>query len=376
MQRFSKLLFIGGVCLILNLLLVTVITTRTQTHAEASLLQQTSSYSVLGAPTVSATFINSVLAAYGSPAAGTGQALFNDGVSSGIDPVYALAFFLHESSFGTAGVARYTHSLGNLRCIPGPACYDGFASFPTWEAGYAAWYGLIRNVYVDTWHLTTIEQIIPTYAPSGDNNNVSGYIAAVEGAVNSWRSGQISNFGVVSPSSDVPSGTSSALPVPVKRTPYPADGYSIAGTPTVDVAFINQILTQYRSSAAGNGQLFYDEGVKYGIDPIYGLAFFMRDSTFGTVGLARVTHSLGPIPAPVTSGCHCTDFHGYRSYATWQDGISDWFQYMHDYFIQQMGLTTVSQIVSVYVTTNDTLAIHATIQAIEYRVDVWRKAQG
>ncbi len=374
MKRFPKLLLIGGVCLVLNLLLVTVITTRTQIHAESSHLAQPSSYSVLGVPTVSAAFINSVLAANGSPAAGTGQALFNDGVSSGIDPVYALAFFMHESSFGTAGVARYTHSLGNLRCIPGPPCYDGFASFPTWEAGYAAWYGLIRDVYVDTWHLTTIEQIIPTYAPSGDNNDVGGYIAAVESAVNSWRRGQIS-FGSVPRVPAIDSG-GSQLPPPVTRSPYPADGYPIAGKPTVDAAFIDQILTQYRSPAAGNGQLFYDEGVKYGIDPVYALAFFMRDSTFGTVGLARVTHSLGPIPAPVTSSCHCMDFHGYRSYATWQDGIIDWFQYMHDYFIQQMGLTTVSQIVSVYVTTNDTLAISAAIRAIEYRVGVWRKAQG
>ncbi|MHB8600520.1 MAG: glucosaminidase domain-containing protein [Ktedonobacteraceae bacterium] len=373
MKRFSKHLFVGGICL--NLLLVIVITAQTRTHAETPLLPQASSYSVLGSPTVSAAFINSVLVANNSPAAGTGQALFDGGVISGIDPVYALAFFMHESSFGTAGIARYTHSLGNLRCIPGPDCYDGFASFPTWEVGYTAWYGLIQDVYVDTWHLSTVEQIVPTYAPSSDHNNVSAYIGAVESAVNSWRSGQISNFGQVPPVSVPSSGGSSALPSMMTHNPYPADGYSIQGKPTVDATFINQILTQYHSPAAGNGQLFYNEGVKYGIDPIYALAFFMRDSTFGTVGLARATHSLGPIPTPTTSTCHCTDFHGYRSYTTWQDGITDWFHYMHDYYLQQMGLTTVSQIVSVYVTTNDNLAIHATIKAIEYRVDVWRKAQ-
>lgn len=371
MKRFSKLLFLGGISLILLL----AVSSQVQIHAETSLLSQTSSYSVPGSPTVSAAFINSVLAAYNSPASGKGQALFDDGVTYGIDPVYALAFFMHESSFGTAGVAQYTHSLGNLRCIPGPACYDGFASFPTWEAGFIAWYGLIRDVYVDTWHLSTIEQIIPTYAPSGDHNNVSAYIGAVESAVDSWRSGQISNFGPVPHVSGPVSGGSSVPPATITRNPYPADGYSIQGKPTVDAAFINQILTRYHSPAIGNGQLFYDQGVKYGIDPIYALAFFMRDSTFGTVGLARATHSLGPIPSPVTSTCHCTDFHGYRSYTTWQDGITDWFQYMHDYFIQQMGLTTVSQIVSVYVTTSDGLAIHAAINAIEYRVDVWRKAQ-
>ena len=91
----------------------------------------------------------------------------------------------------------------------------------------------------------------------------------------------------------------------------------------------------------GKGQLFYDAGVKYGIDPIYALAFFMRDSTFGTVGLARATRSLGPLPMSDTRqpACHCQDSHGYRSYATWDTSIADWFHYMHDYYVKQMGLT-------------------------------------
>src|SRR6266699_3519610 len=68
-------------------------------------------YSVLGPPTVSAAFINQVLAAYHSPAAGLGQALYDNGVRTGIDPVYALAFFMHESAFGTTGEARKTLAL-------------------------------------------------------------------------------------------------------------------------------------------------------------------------------------------------------------------------------------------------------------------------
>src|SRR6266705_541879 len=189
MKRFSKLLSIGGTCLIL-LLGVT-----SQAHAATPLLQRTSSYSVLGPPTVSATFINQVLASYHSPAAGKGQALFDDGVTYGVDPVFALAFFMHESSFGRTGVARFSLSLGNLRCIPQYSCIAGFSAFPTWEAGYVAWYSLIRKVYVDTWGLSTVEQIIPTYAPASDHNNVAGYINAVERAVDAWRSGQIAEFG-------------------------------------------------------------------------------------------------------------------------------------------------------------------------------------
>ena len=54
-------------------------------------------YAVLGPPTITADFINQVLSSYGSPAAGKGLALYNYGVEYGIDPVLALAFFLHES---------------------------------------------------------------------------------------------------------------------------------------------------------------------------------------------------------------------------------------------------------------------------------------
>jgi hypothetical protein len=146
---------------------------------------------VVGAPTVSAHFIDQVLVAYHSPAAGTGQALYTLGVEYGIDPVIALAFFLHESRFGTQGEARFSRSLGNLRCIAGAVCQDGYAWFPTWQAGYEAWYRLIRQVYVETWGCITVEQIIPRYAPASDGNNEVAYIQAVEQAVQTWRSGQV-----------------------------------------------------------------------------------------------------------------------------------------------------------------------------------------
>ncbi|GAC1394322.1 MAG: hypothetical protein NVSMB38_26390 [Ktedonobacteraceae bacterium] len=152
---------------------------------------QTGPYSVLGAPSVNADFINRVLDAYGSPAAGKGQALYDMGVKYGIDPAFALAFFQHESSFGKAGEARSSLSLGNLRCIPDAQCTDNYAWFPTWEAGFEAWYKLIRNLYVAVWGLTTVDQIIPRYAPTADNNNEAAYIAALKRELDAWHAGQI-----------------------------------------------------------------------------------------------------------------------------------------------------------------------------------------
>jgi hypothetical protein len=155
--------------------------------------------SVTGPPTISADFIDKVLSAYGSPAAGTGQALYDDGVAAGIDPVYALAFFLHEDSFGKTGIGAANHSLGNIRCSAGYACQYGFRSYSTWEDGYRDWYQLILLGYVQG-QITipivghpcrTVEQIIPVYAPSSDGNNVTAYIDAVLSAVRAWRAGSI-----------------------------------------------------------------------------------------------------------------------------------------------------------------------------------------
>jgi len=150
---------------------------------------QAGPYSVLGKPTISADFINQVLASYNSPAAGKGQTLYDLGVKYGIDPAFALAFFMHESTFGTAGEARLSLSLGNLRCIPNFKCQDGYAWFNSWEDGFEAWYRLIRNLYVAQWGLVTVDQIIPRYAPNSDNNNEAVYISSLKHYLDTWHAG-------------------------------------------------------------------------------------------------------------------------------------------------------------------------------------------
>jgi Mannosyl-glycoprotein endo-beta-N-acetylglucosaminidase len=154
---------------------------------------------VQGKPSISAAFINRVLALGHSPARGTGAALYRLGVQYGIDPAYALAFFLHESGLGTTGVAVATLSLGNIRCSNGYSCIDGFRAYASWEQGYRDWYRLILYGYVEgqitiplAGHVcTTVEQIIPVYAPSSDHNDVAAYIAAIRNAVSTWRAGEV-----------------------------------------------------------------------------------------------------------------------------------------------------------------------------------------
>ena len=111
-------------------------------------------HSILGKPTISAAFIDRVLAAARSPAAGTGQTFYDAGVTSGIDPAWSLSFFHHESDYGTTGEARVSLSMGNMRCLgPGyedlhPMCRNNFAWFPSWKDGIVAWYRMMLNGYV------------------------------------------------------------------------------------------------------------------------------------------------------------------------------------------------------------------------------------
>jgi len=144
-------------------------------------------------PTISPAQIDAVLGQYKSPAVGSGQAVYDLGLRYGINPAYALAFFIHESSAGTQGVAAVTKSFGNIRCTPGYECYQtsgngSFRRYSSWEAGAEDWYKLIKDQYIGKWGLKTLEQIIPVYAPSADRNNPTMYIQQVARLVESWRS--------------------------------------------------------------------------------------------------------------------------------------------------------------------------------------------
>lgn len=125
--------------------------------------------SVLGGPSLSPDLINQVLSVAGSPAAGTGQALYDLSVQSGIDDAYALAVFQKESSFGRYGAGFEDHALGNIVCAGYPTCNGRFRAYASWSAGYADFYHLITTEYVAR-GLTTVETITPVYAPSAEND--------------------------------------------------------------------------------------------------------------------------------------------------------------------------------------------------------------
>ena len=154
-------------------------------------------HAVVGQPTLTAQFIDSVLSHYGSPAAGTGRIWIEMGQQYGIDPAYALAFFIHESSAGTnpgwAGIkpgGGSTHNVGNIICAGYATCFGRFRDYDSWQSGIEDWYKLIATEYVNDRGAATVEQIIPIYAPAFEND-VNNYVQTVVGLANSWRQGVV-----------------------------------------------------------------------------------------------------------------------------------------------------------------------------------------
>jgi murein DD-endopeptidase MepM/ murein hydrolase activator NlpD len=110
-----------------------------------------------------------------------------------IDPAFAVAFFIHESTAGTApGWAGLkpdgstTHNVGNIICAGYDTCYGRFRDYGSWEEGIADWYRLISVEYIEGRGTETVAEIIPIYAPAFEND-VDLYVRTVEQMVDSWR---------------------------------------------------------------------------------------------------------------------------------------------------------------------------------------------
>ena len=156
-------------------------------------------------PRLSPAFIDQVLRAYHSPAAGLGQQIYDLGRRYGINSDLLLGIFGHESLFGRTGEARTSRSVGNLRCLDRsyapyhPRCADGYAQFPSWTDGAGAFYRLLKMGYVEGLvtipivghRCTTLAQVIPVWAPGSDGNDPEAYIQDVLTFLVAWYDGRV-----------------------------------------------------------------------------------------------------------------------------------------------------------------------------------------
>jgi hypothetical protein len=146
-----------------------------------------------GPPSLTATQVDAILASYGSPAQGSGRDFYDLSLAYGIDDAYALAFFVEESSAGTDprwdGLkpdGTTTHDIGNIACGGGFACYGRWRDYASWREGIEDWYRLIKVEYIGWRGHTTVDDVIPVYAPAFEND-VGGYTNTVIALVGKWR---------------------------------------------------------------------------------------------------------------------------------------------------------------------------------------------
>lgn len=154
-------------------------------------------------------------------------------------------------------------------------------------------------------------------------------------------------------------------PARVQSAPDPA---RVAGPPTLSAALIDTILDEYGSPAQGQGAVFYQMGLQYGIDPAFALGFYAYESHCGTRGVARFTHGIGNIRW--TPGF--ASYEGYRAYLDFAAGIEDWFKLIRELYIDTWGLDTVAAIVPRYAPATDNNDPPTYIANVEALVATWR----
>lgn len=156
-------------------------------------------HTLVSSPRISPAGFHAVLTVGNSPAAAENldHALYRICVEYGIDPAAALAFFRKESSLGTAGVGKLHKSWGNRResednvyprkrhVRPNGEDIGFFAVFPSYAASLRDWCRYMLRRYVQR-GLTTVEQILPVYAPKSDGNDPRYYATQVNALIVVW----------------------------------------------------------------------------------------------------------------------------------------------------------------------------------------------
>ncbi len=166
------------------------------------------------------------------------------------------------------------------------------------------------------------------------------------------------------------------LPAPAsdaqaQRHPNGGD-YNLLGKPSISVATIEKVLRQYNSPAVGNGQAFYDLGVKYGVDPAFMLAFYVHESAAGTAGAAVATKSVGNI---ICAGWGRKCIGRFRAYDSYTQAAEDWYQLITGNLYIGGGLTTPDQITPRYAPSSDNNDPNGYAKTVERLVDEWRSWQ-
>ncbi len=153
--------------------------------------------------------------------------------------------------------------------------------------------------------------------------------------------------------------------------------FTLRSTPRITVAQFSRVLEKFRSPCAPIARECYDIVGSSGGDPAIALAFFARESVFGTRGLSAEIKNWGNVRTPFraerASGKHPRNF---AIYATWQDSLIDWCERINERYVRERGLDTVEKAVPVYAPAADGNAVDQYIAHINKLVTQWMAEDG
>jgi hypothetical protein len=157
-------------------------------------LAQAADLPVQGPASMSRDLFIHVLEEVGSPAASEGGVIYDDALTFGIDPAFALAVFARTSNYGEATLDPFdspTYNWGGLLCRDYPRCNDtNKRVYGSWRDGATDFFRVIDAEHL-TQGRTTVATIVPLYAPTTGDNDVATFERDVLAAMHAWRSGQI-----------------------------------------------------------------------------------------------------------------------------------------------------------------------------------------
>ena len=195
--------------------------------------------------------------------------------------------------------SQTTHNIGNIACThswtdTGNTCYGRFRDYPGWPEGIEDWYRLIKTEYIQGRSFTTVDEVIPVYAPQFEND-VAGYKNVVTATVSEWRA-----------TYPAPAGQAANFPdsfVALTRREQRADGWHVVGTiqntgtDSLDIAFkdveIHDTQTSDSFAITGDGTTRIAPGQSTPVD----MTVPLKDGHRYTIVFERPS---GTIPFPIS----------------------------------------------------------------------------
>lgn len=156
---------------------------------------------------------------------------------------------------------------------------------------------------------------------------------------------------------------------------------SLENQPTLSQsAFVNLInsLGTPVSSEGGFALCAYNEAIRYGVDPLYMLAFARKETGIGTAGIGQTSEDKNLFGMTVgTKGDPTIDDNiasdgKFKVYTSYCQSVTDWDAYIRNYYFSK-SLFTPNQIIPIYAPTSDGNNVEQYISDVNNFVNQYRQ---